>query len=252
MDLRFVTFGTCFRARAWGSIGSRMEALTKQELLKLLKVARDKSERDWLMILVSFWHGLRASEICSGWRVRPLKKKEKDALRKARAEFDAAKSQGANTATIQQRIDALHQRYVHLGIRACDVQDGHLTVARAKNSLKTTQALVEHPNPLLSERKALTEFARRAGYYGAPLFPIRRQQFWRIMQRYAKLAGIPAHKAHPHALKHTIAMQMIDQAGIQKTRQRLGHKSISSTGMYLQETDANVDAVIVKAVRLGR
>jgi hypothetical protein len=47
-------------------------------------------------------------------------------------------------------------------------------------------------------------------------------------------------------------MLMIDRAGIQKTRQRLGHKSISSTGVYLEETDANVDAVMVKAVRLGR
>jgi integrase len=201
---------------------------------------------------VSFWHGLRASEICAGWRVRPLKKKEKDALRKARAELDTAKSQGADTSAIQQRIDALHQRYLHPGIRACDVRDGHLTVARAKGSMRTVQEIVKHPNPLLSERDALTKLAQQAYYSTARLFPIRRQQFWRIVRRYAKLAGIPAHKAHPHVLKHTIAMQMIDKAGIQKTRQRLGHKSISSTGMYLEETDANVDAVMVKAVRLGR
>ena len=201
-----------------------MEALTKKELLRLLKVTRARSERDWLMILVGFWHGLRASEICAGWRVRYVKKgKEKQ-----------------------------KERYLHPGLRACDVRDGHLTVARAKNSLKTVQALVEHPNALLSERKALTEFARRALYSQMPLFPMRRQHFWRLVKRYAKLAGIPEHKAHPHVLKHTIAMQMIDKAGIQKTRQRLGHKSIASTGVYLEETDANVDAVIVKAVRLGR
>ena len=203
-----------------------MEALTKNELLRLLKVTRAASERDWLMILVGFWHGLRASEICGGWRVRVVKNRKEKSCRK--------------------------ERYLHPGIRACDVKDGHLSVARAKNSLKTVQALVQHPNPLLSERKALTEFAREAYYSTARLFPIRRQHFWRLVQRYAKLAAIPAHKAHPHVLKHTIAMQMIDKAGIQKTRQRLGHKSIASTGMYLQETDANVDAVIVKAVRLGR
>jgi site-specific recombinase XerD len=144
------------------------------------------------------------------------------------------------------------EKYLHPGMLASDVKDGHVTVARAKGSLKTTQALVEHPNPLLSERKALTEFARKACYPMARLFPIRRQHFWRLMRSYAKLAGPPEHKSHPHVLKHTIAMHMIDKAGIQKTRQRLGHKSIASTGMYLEETDANVDAVMVKAVRLGR
>jgi len=39
-----------------------MEHLTIDELKKLLGAARQRSERDWLLILVSFWHGLRASE----------------------------------------------------------------------------------------------------------------------------------------------------------------------------------------------
>ena len=39
-----------------------MEHLSTDELKKLLVAARQKCERDWLLILVSFWHGLRASE----------------------------------------------------------------------------------------------------------------------------------------------------------------------------------------------
>jgi len=39
-----------------------MEYLTTDELKKLLTAARQNSDRDWLLILVSFWHGLRASE----------------------------------------------------------------------------------------------------------------------------------------------------------------------------------------------
>jgi len=42
-----------------------MEHLTKEALLKLLKVARSYSERDYVMILTGYCHGLRASEICS-------------------------------------------------------------------------------------------------------------------------------------------------------------------------------------------
>jgi integrase len=40
-----------------------MEALSKVEFLQLLATAKQKSERDWLMILIHFWHGLRNSEV---------------------------------------------------------------------------------------------------------------------------------------------------------------------------------------------
>src|ERR1700689_168794 len=44
---------------------SRMAALEPGELLRVLKVARDRSARDWSMILVAYCHGLRASEVCN-------------------------------------------------------------------------------------------------------------------------------------------------------------------------------------------
>src|ERR1700731_2050768 len=40
-----------------------MYAFSKDELLRLLSVARAASERDFLMILVAYCHGLRASEV---------------------------------------------------------------------------------------------------------------------------------------------------------------------------------------------
>ena len=42
-----------------------MEALSKLELLAVLAAARAHSERDFLMILVAYCHGLRASELVS-------------------------------------------------------------------------------------------------------------------------------------------------------------------------------------------
>jgi integrase len=39
------------------------EALSKDELKALLERAKASRERDWLMILVGYWHGLRASEV---------------------------------------------------------------------------------------------------------------------------------------------------------------------------------------------
>src|ERR1700680_2244419 len=42
----------------------RMNILTPQEMLDLLKAARQHSTRDWAMILLAYRHGLRASEVC--------------------------------------------------------------------------------------------------------------------------------------------------------------------------------------------
>jgi type 1 fimbriae regulatory protein FimB len=170
-----------------------MQHLNRSELKSLLKVARAESERDWLMILVAFWHGLRASEIA--------------------------------------------------GLTRANVRDGHLTIQRLKGSLKTTQPLVSHDDPLLDERPAL-----HAAVEGlaprAPVFGISRVQFFRLMQKYCRIAGIPAHKAHPHVLKHSVAMQTIKEAGIENVRQYLGHKSIASTGAYLRVSDQQASAAV--------
>ena len=42
-----------------------MKALSKQQLLMLLAAARAHRERDWLLLLVCFWHGLKVSELVS-------------------------------------------------------------------------------------------------------------------------------------------------------------------------------------------
>jgi type 1 fimbriae regulatory protein FimB len=41
------------------------ESLTSQELLGVLRVARERRIRDWCMILMAYWHGLRMSEVCA-------------------------------------------------------------------------------------------------------------------------------------------------------------------------------------------
>jgi integrase len=176
-----------------------MQHLSKDELLALLREAKASRERDWLMILVSFWHGLRASEVT--------------------------------------------------GFKRDAVRDGHLVVQRLKGSLRTIQPLVEHADALLNERQALIDFAEKSNF-NQPVFKLSRSQFFRLVQRYASAAGIPAHKRHPHVLKHSIAMQTIQLAGIENVRQYLGHKSISSTGAYLKVSDADAAAAVCGALKV--
>jgi len=174
-----------------------ISSLTQAELLELLTVAKAHRERDWLMLLVGYWHGLRASEITQ--------------------------------------------------IRARDVADGYLTVRRLKGSLKTRQALIDHPDPLLNERNALFDFSRKSKP-NQRLFAISRVRLYQLMREYGKQAGIPRHKCHPHALKHSIAIHAIKDAGIHAVKQRLGHKSLSSTGAYLALSDAEADDLIAGAL----
>lgn len=81
------------------------------------------------------------------------------------------------------------------------------------------------------------------------LFPIGRKQVWRLIQKYGKQAGIAEHKLHPHALKHSIAMQTIQSAGIENVRVHLGHKSISSTGEYLKVSEADAGRAVRDALK---
>ena len=127
-----------------------------------------------------------------------------------------------------------------------DVQDGYVKVQRLKGSYKTVQPHVKHPDPELDEAEGL------AALYGTlkngeRLFPMTRNGVYKLMQRAGKKAGIPTHKLHPHALKHSCAMVAIDKIGIQKVRQYLGHKSISSTGAYLNESDETASRAFARA-----
>lgn len=177
-----------------------MEALSKPELLSLLRVAKSSSTRDWLMILVGYWHGLRASEVC--------------------------------------------------GLTASSIADGCVTVARLKGSMRTTQPLPEHADPLLDLRGELVDYVRGM-HPNQTVFPVTRIHFWRLMKKYSAAAGIPKRLGHPHILKHSLAMQTIKTAGIENVRQYLGHKSLASTGAYLKVDDLEASAAVTGSVVPG-
>jgi integrase len=144
--------------------------------------------------------------------------------------------------------------YTH-GLRIAEVcaltpqnfANGYITVRRLKGSLKTTQPLVTHTNELLNERPAietwLKQFTTRQRIFG-----IQRSMLGKLFERYARLAGVPKHHRHFHVLKHSIAMHAIREAGIEGVRQYLGHKSISSTGVYLKVDDAQASAAVQGAL----
>ena len=155
-------------------------------------------ERKRLMILVTFWHGLRASETCS--------------------------------------------------LRGENIRNGYVKTGRLKGSMSCRQPYWQHPDPLLDEVAGLTLLASQVGDREL-LFPITRFGFNDFFKKSAVAAGIHPDLAHPHILKHSIAMVCIP-SGIEHTRKRLGHKSMSSTGAYLVIDEEQADAAIRKNLGL--
>jgi site-specific recombinase XerD len=94
------------------------------------------------------------------------------------------------------------------------------------------QPLVEHPDPLLNERAEIIALVENSEP-GKPVFHFTRHRFWKIMRKRSKTADIAEYLAHPHILKHSIAMQTIETVGIEKLKTYLGHRSMNSTAAYL-------------------
>ena len=132
-----------------------------------------------------------------------------------------------------------------------DIKDGHLDIRRLKDSKRTIQPLLEHADPLLNERLALIEFVREM-YPNQPIFPVCRRTFGRIVARHAQAAGMPAHKRHPHMLKHTIATEIYRKTkDLTLVQAHLGHVSGASSMEYTKK-DAELAAVEVQAlINLG-
>jgi site-specific recombinase XerD len=186
---------------------SNRTALTTDELLAVLKAAKEHSTRDWALLLTIYRHGLRASEAAA--------------------------------------------------LSLTDMQDGQLTVARVKGSLKTTQPVCKHSGqPLLDEVKAITTWLKARPNDGSgSLFVSRkgghltREQVYRIFRQHAETANLPPEKCFVHVLKHSLASHLIaGNANLAMVQVALGHASLSSTQAYVHVSDQQAAEASRKAL----
>ncbi|HPF15374.1 MAG TPA: tyrosine-type recombinase/integrase, partial [Planctomycetota bacterium] len=80
-------------------------------------------------------------------------------------------------------------------------------------------------------------------FLGQGLAPLTRGSAWRIIRRYAALAGIQA-QISPHTLRHSFATHMIEAGGdLRAVQEMLGHVSIRTTEVYTHLDSEHVRSV---------
>jgi type 1 fimbriae regulatory protein FimB len=175
-----------------------MTFLTPVETLALLKVAKQRSIRDWAMILLACRHGLRASEVC----------------RLKLADVDQ-KAGSISIRRLKGSLQTVQPLYQHRGQPLLD------ETAAVRSWLRKRPS--DGSNYLFTSQK------------GGRLD---RTQFFRVFQTIAQMAGLPVEKRHPHVLKHSLASHLVaGNVNLALIRQALGHRSINSTMQYVGTSD---------------
>ena len=175
-----------------------MAFLSPEEVLAVLKTARARSIRDWVMVLLAYRHGLRASEVC-GLKLSDVNLKDQT-IRVARLKGSMLTTQPLVPHRGQPLLDELAALRTWLKIRPADGSDFLFT-------------------------------SQKGG-------KLDRTQFFRVFRAVAESAGLPREKRHPHVLKHSLASHLVaGNVNLALIRQALGHRSITSTMQYVGTSD---------------
>lgn len=149
---------------------------------------------------------------------------------------------GARHGLRNSEICSLKKADVHLS-------DNTITIRRLKGSLTTTQPMQEDEKLLLAEciRKSLESRYVFADAFGKP---IKRLTFYRWFRKACLEAGIAKDKAHPHVLRHSFAMRLVQANVTMAIIQRAcGHKNIGSTAIYCMPSDETVGKVLTDVIK---
>lgn len=189
-------------------VRSRISYLSNEQLERFLQTAKESGPREHAMFLFAVAHGARASEIAN-----------------------------LKLTDINFKTEQIH-------------------IARLKGSLASTQNLLKvKGNGLFNEAAALKAWldvrepdADSYVFNSQKGTQLNRVTIFKLFRAIARKAGLGEALQHPHVLKHTAAMLMVQQgANAFLIRQHLGHRSFDSTLAYVNPSDADASAASAKA-----
>jgi integrase len=189
-------------------VRARISYMSAEQLERFLRSAREYGLREYAMFLFAVAHGARAQEICN------------------------------------------------LRLSDIDFRNEQVHIARLKGSLESTQTLLKvKGNALFNEVAALKEWlavrpadADNFVFNSQKSTKLNRVTVYKLFKAIARKAGLGETLQHPHVLKHTAAMLMVQQgANAFLIRQHLGHRSFDSTLAYVNPSDSDASAAAAKA-----
>lgn len=162
-------------------------------------------------------------------------------------------------AALMQYLHGMRANEV-LSLRVKDTEGGHVRIRRFKGSHPTLQNLLYAPSdPLLDEVGALKTlvakyqlgpdsllFGGGAGHRAVKVRDMKYNTYLNTVKAAAIAAGWPPALAHTHTLKHSIAMHLVERIDLKDLQVYLGHKSLSSTGIYLESNDVKASAAVAR------
>jgi integrase/recombinase XerD len=189
-------------------VRSRISYLSGEQLERFLEAAKEYGAREHAMFLFAVAHGARAQEIAN------------------------------------------------LKLQDINFKNEQIHIARLKGSLSSTQNLLKvKGNALFHEAAVLKAWlairkpdADSFVFNSQKSTQLNRVTIYKLFKQIAKKAGLGDTLQHPHVLKHTTAMLMVQQgANAFLIRQHLGHRSFDSTLAYVNPSDADASAASAKA-----
>jgi len=189
-------------------VRSRISYMNNEQLERFLQTAKEYGAREHAMFLFAVAHGARASEIAN-----------------------------LRLTDINFKTEQIH-------------------IARLKGSLDSTQNLLKVKGNALFNEAAVLKFWLAVREPDADDFVFNSQKstrlnrvtVYKLFKAIARKAGLPETLQHPHVLKHTAAMLMVQQgANAFLIRQHLGHRSFDSTLAYVNPSDEAASEAAAKA-----
>lgn len=189
-------------------IRTRISYLSAEQLERFLKAAKEFGPREHAMFLFGVAHGARAQEIAN------------------------------------------------LRISDINFNNEQVHIARLKGSIPSTQNLLKVKGNALFDEKAVLKAwlavrepdADNFAFNSQKSTQLNRVTVYKLFKSIARKAGLGETLQHPHVLKHTAAMLLVQQgANAFLIRQALGHKSFDSTLAYVNPSDADASAALAKA-----
>lgn len=128
------------------------------------------------------------------------------------------------------------------GFVRCKTGDKQRNIPLGKLSKEALKDYVENSRPILIKNESITAlFVNTNGQR------LTRQGFWKIIKYYKEQAHITK-DITPHVLRHSFATHLLQNgADLKSIQLMLGHSDISSTQVYMQFQDDNLQNIYKKA-----